>query len=194
MKFLFKKIKGLSQNLSSANRSETLSFGNLQEFPRFRCRWIDGRVKILSVTTRKRSSLSSFKNVVVPTFLCNPISLPTGREIGFGTGSKFHTKRRTQFVVLLSALFLNATGCYQKNTDADFYTFEDANSKLITAYESKDVTCNTSRRITAFVPGRARKKDIDLCVNAVLAVSCQSWASTSVDSTPSTCKTIEFRY
>ncbi|WP_036096501.1 LIC13255 family lipoprotein [Leptospira weilii] len=97
-------------------------------------------------------------------------------------------------MTFLSALFLSVTGCYQKNTDADFYTFEDANLKLISAYESKNVTCNTSRRITAFVPGRARKKNIDLCVTAVLAVSCQSWASTSVDSTPSTCKSIEFRY
>ncbi|MCG6166454.1 LIC13255 family lipoprotein [Leptospira sanjuanensis] len=90
--------------------------------------------------------------------------------------------------------FIFFIGCYQKNTDADFYTFEEANTKLIFAYESKDVTCNTNRRITAFVPGRSRKKDIDLCVNAVLAVSCQSWASTSTDSTPATCKAIEFRY
>lgn len=85
-------------------------------------------------------------------------------------------------------------GCYQKNTDADFYEFEDANTRLIVAYQAKDALCNTNRRVTAFVPGRARKKDIELCVSAVFAVSCQSWSSTSSDATPATCKGIEFRY
>ncbi|WP_232380626.1 LIC13255 family lipoprotein [Leptospira ainlahdjerensis] len=86
------------------------------------------------------------------------------------------------------------SGCYQKNTDADFYEFEEANTKLIVAYQAKDVLCNTSRRVTAFVPGRSRKKDIELCVSAVFAVSCESWSSTSTDATPATCKGIEFRY
>ncbi|WP_243398304.1 LIC13255 family lipoprotein [Leptospira adleri] len=85
-------------------------------------------------------------------------------------------------------------GCYQKNTDADFYEFEDANTRLIVAYQAKDALCNTNRRVTAFVPGRSRKKDIELCVSAVFAVSCQSWSSTSSDATPATCKGIEFRY
>ncbi|EMF79683.1 hypothetical protein LEP1GSC188_1641 [Leptospira weilii serovar Topaz str. LT2116] len=110
--------------------------------------------------------------------------------------TKINVKRMIQkfrFTILILSLSLNAR-CYQKNTDEDFYTFEEANTKLISAYESKDVICNTNRRLTAFVPGRSRKKEIDLCVNAVLAVSCQSWASVSTDATPTTCKSIEFRY
>ncbi|WP_061243972.1 LIC13255 family lipoprotein [Leptospira interrogans] len=106
---------------------------------------------------------------------------------------QFKTIIRIQLAIFILALFLSI-GCYQKNTDADFYSFEDANTKLISAYESKDVICNTNRRLIAFVPGRSRKKDIDLCVSAVLAVSCESWASTSIDATPTTCKSIEFRY
>ncbi|EMF99360.1 hypothetical protein LEP1GSC123_4772 [Leptospira borgpetersenii str. 200701203] len=42
--------------------------------------------------------------------------------------------------------------------------------------------------------GVLEKKKSNLCVNAVLAVSCQSWASVSTDATPTTCKSIEFRY
>ncbi|WP_061224269.1 LIC13255 family lipoprotein [Leptospira weilii] len=101
--------------------------------------------------------------------------------------------QKFRFTILILSLSLNVR-CYQKNTDEDFYTFEEANTKLISAYELKDVICNTNRRLTAFVPGRSRKKEIDLCVNAVLAVSCQSWASVSTDATPTTCKSIEFRY
>lgn len=101
--------------------------------------------------------------------------------------------QKFRFTILILSLF-SSIGCYQRNTDEDFYTFEEANTKLISAYESKDVICNTNRRLTAFVPGRSRKKEIDLCVNAVLAVSCQSWASVSTDATPTTCKSIEFRY
>lgn len=106
---------------------------------------------------------------------------------------RFKTEIKIRLEVLILTLLLSI-GCYQKNTDADFYSFEDANTKLISAYESKDVICNSNRRLTAFVPGRSRKKDIDFCVNAVLAVSCESWASTSIDATPTTCKSIEFRY
>ncbi|PKA05099.1 hypothetical protein CH375_07085 [Leptospira ellisii] len=97
-------------------------------------------------------------------------------------------------LLFATALSFGATGCYQKNTDADFYSFEDASTRLVVAYASKDAICNTSRRITALVPGRARKKDIDFCVNAVLAVSCEAWASTAADATPATCKAIEFRF
>ncbi|XDD51864.1 hypothetical protein AB3N59_01065 [Leptospira sp. WS92.C1] len=96
--------------------------------------------------------------------------------------------------MLFSSLFFFYVDCYQENTDEDFYTFEEANTRLIFAYVSKDTTCNTNRRITAFVPGRSRKKDIELCMSAVAAASCESWASTSIDATPATCKSIEFRY
>lgn len=122
-------------------------------------------------------------------------SFPKLAKNGYGISFSKSTIQgeKMRFVILLSALFFNLA-CYQKNTDDDFYTFEEANTKLISVYQSKDVICNTSRRLTAFVPGRSRKKEIDLCVNAVLAVSCQSWASVSTDATPMTCKSIEFRY
>ncbi|WP_232371531.1 LIC13255 family lipoprotein [Leptospira ainazelensis] len=103
-------------------------------------------------------------------------------------------QRLLKFFTIGSLLLFYFNGCYQKNTDADFYEFEDANTKLIVAYQAKDVLCNTNRRVTAFVPGRSRKKDIELCVSAVFAVSCESWSSTSTDATPATCKGIEFRY
>ncbi len=107
---------------------------------------------------------------------------------------KFFLQKSSRSFAIGFLFFYLFNGCYQKNTDADFYEFEDANTKLIVAYQAKDVLCNTSRRVTAFVPGRARKKDIDLCVSAVFAVSCESWSSTSADATPATCKAIEFRY
>ncbi|TGK28195.1 hypothetical protein EHQ12_12790 [Leptospira gomenensis] len=108
---------------------------------------------------------------------------------------KRKNRSRIVWILFLYALLsFVAIGCYQKNTDADFYSFEDASTRLVVAYASKDAICNSSRRITALVPGRARKKDIDFCVSAVMAVSCEAWASTGADATPATCKAIEFRF
>ncbi|MBP7282771.1 MAG: hypothetical protein KBA66_14405 [Leptospiraceae bacterium] len=77
------------------------------------------------------------------------------------------------------------------DTNDLYYSIADANTKIMVAFAIKDAECNYTHTITAFIPGEARKREIDACVQSILTRICVDWIVE--DPTPLLCKTINYR-
>lgn len=91
---------------------------------------------------------------------------------------------------LLTIFLLGLSNC--SDVDDDFYSFEEAGTKIMVAYAAKDAVCGSSRQITSLVPGKQRKKDVDNCVASVAFEKCDFWTQAG-DPVPFACKAIEYR-
>ena len=66
-----------------------------------------------------------------------------------------------------------------------------ANSKIIVAFAIKDAQCNFTHRLTAYIPGEARKTEVDACVQAIYTKLCGDWNVSNP--TPFLCTSINYR-
>jgi hypothetical protein len=80
---------------------------------------------------------------------------------------------------------------YCADTNDLYYSPGEANTKIIVAFAIKDAQCNYTHRITAFIPGEARKTEIKACVQAIYIKLCGDWNVS--DPTPLLCRTINYR-
>ena len=90
--------------------------------------------------------------------------------------------------ILIQVLLLFFSCAY---TNDLYYSIADANTKIIVAYAIKDAECNLSHTVNAFIPGEARKTEIDACVQSILTRLCGDW--NAEDPTPLLCKTVNYR-
>lgn len=90
--------------------------------------------------------------------------------------------------IIFLGLFLHFTCA---DTNDLYYSPSEANSKIIVAFAIKDAQCNYTHRITAFIPGEARKTEIKACVQAIYTKLCGEWNVS--DPTPFLCKSINYR-
>jgi len=90
-------------------------------------------------------------------------------------------------ILLLGFFFLYSCA----DTNDLYYSITEANSKIIVAFAIKDAECDYTHTITAFIPGEARKKEVDTCVQSILTRVCVDWKVE--DPTPLLCKSINYR-
>ncbi len=96
-------------------------------------------------------------------------------------------------LILILGLF------YCADTNDLYYSPEEANTRIYLAFAFKDGyctaeckgQCSLNHRITAIIPGEARKREIDACVQAILTRLCGDWNVS--DPTPLLCKSINYR-
>lgn len=93
-----------------------------------------------------------------------------------------------QLLLLLFVVIL--VRCRDSTKDL-FYTVSEGNLLVIQAYSLKDSVCGTSHTVTNIIPGKARKTELDMCVEAIKIKDCDSWKIS--DPTPQQCKGIAFR-
>lgn len=62
---------------------------------------------------------------------------------------------------------------------------------IISAYAIKDSQCSFNHRVTTFLPGDARKTDVDNCEQAIYYKDCSAWNVN--DPTPLQCKAISYK-
>ncbi|MCB1179140.1 MAG: hypothetical protein KDK36_16260 [Leptospiraceae bacterium] len=92
-------------------------------------------------------------------------------------------------LILITFYILFMANCL--NSKDKFYTFQEANAKVLLAFAAKDSACGTVHTITTFIPGEPQKSDIDSCVKVIQALDCSTWSAG--DPTPLQCKAIEFK-
>ncbi|HMZ62745.1 MAG TPA: hypothetical protein PLP33_02190 [Leptospiraceae bacterium] len=80
---------------------------------------------------------------------------------------------------------------YCTNVNDLYYSAGEANARILVAFAIKDAECKYTHRVTAFIPGEARKTEITACTQAILTKLCGEWNVT--DPTPLLCKTINYR-
>ena len=73
-----------------------------------------------------------------------------------------------------------------------YYSFEEGNSKIFQAFALKDIACGTTHTITKYLQGNSYKRDVDACVNSIIALDCEKWKSSNP--TPITCFGINTRW
>jgi hypothetical protein len=77
------------------------------------------------------------------------------------------------------------------DTSDKFYSFQEANSKILLAFAAKDSACGTVHTITSFIPSESQKSDVDSCVKVIQAIDCSSWKVSNP--TPVQCTAIQFK-
>lgn len=90
-----------------------------------------------------------------------------------------------KFVLLLLLVFC------QDNPDK-YYKAVEANTRIALAFGVKDQTCNYSHPIKSILPGDSERRQVDLCVQAILIKSCEEWRV--ADPTPAICRAIRFKF
>ena len=76
---------------------------------------------------------------------------------------------KTIFYVIMASQYYF---CIDNNLN---YSFEEGNFKILRAYVLKDNTCGTSHTITQFLPTTSSKREVDACVDSILATDCERW-------------------
>lgn len=77
-----------------------------------------------------------------------------------------------------------------RDTD-DYYSTVEANQKILLSFLLKDSVCGTSHNLTGFLPGNARKEEVNACLKAISLVGCSDWAQ--ADPSPLLCKGIHIK-
>ncbi|MBP9889985.1 MAG: hypothetical protein KBF93_27045 [Leptospiraceae bacterium] len=90
--------------------------------------------------------------------------------------------------IILLVLFIFS---YCADTNDLYYSIAEANSKIIVAFAIKDAQCNFTHRLTAYIPGEARKTEVDACVQAIYTKLCGDWNVSNP--TPFLCTSINYR-
>ncbi len=73
-----------------------------------------------------------------------------------------------------------------------YYPVIDANTRIALAFGVKDQSCNYSHPIKSILPGKAEKRQVNVCVQAIMIKTCDEWRV--VDPTPAICRTIRFQF
>lgn len=88
---------------------------------------------------------------------------------------------------LTFGLLLLIAACRTEN--GQFISPEEANTNIYVALALKDQECGTGHSLTWFIYEEARKSDVELCVDSIIAETCSSWsASTTL---PNACLAIQ---
>jgi hypothetical protein len=94
-----------------------------------------------------------------------------------------------RFNLIISLLILFLFKCADVNEL--YLSAGEANARILAAFAIKDAQCNYTHRVTAFIPGEARKTEITACTQAILTKLCGDWNVS--DPTPIQCKSINYR-
>ena len=85
-------------------------------------------------------------------------------------------------MLLFTALCFHAS-CTSE--DATFYTADEANIRISSAFFINDSKCSMGHKITIPVFAKVEKKGTDLCVMKILSLDCTAWAANNP--TPEEC-------
>jgi hypothetical protein len=78
-------------------------------------------------------------------------------------------------LLLISTSILYPVLC--TSNDSAYYTVEEANNHIISAFLLNDVKCNMGHIITLPIFAKVEKKGTDLCVLKILSLNCSEWAA-----------------
>jgi len=76
-------------------------------------------------------------------------------------------------VFIVSSVFFNS--CSDRNDQ--LYSTEQANQKLLEAILVQDARCGQGHALSVPVAANVSRKELDLCINAILSTSCTEWGT-----------------